>query len=304
MVSGERFSPLSLSCPRGRQPAGGLPLQGEVPAFRVDPESLGFSEDLSSLPPPPPSGDILVRFGPDLPASQVLFEGSGSASLGYRRDVVPVVGSTSLRVPSVQSAPSNTSESSSGQSRPPSHSPSLASEALVTSPSVTTGGFSEEPSASSRPSSSAYLPLPTPSSGSSASFTLAAFRQRGQEAGRSERAADFAAQSLRPSTRCSYDARLAGFLIRCSLSACDPLPTSLSPCSTRIVLHPLSEATGRSLLPSMQDFLMALQFLILLPYQTLEVVLSEAPTFSILDSFLESPFGTSYLDLFALWASS
>ena len=45
LVSGERFSPLSLSCPRGRQPAGGLPLQGEVPAFRVDPESLGFSGD-------------------------------------------------------------------------------------------------------------------------------------------------------------------------------------------------------------------------------------------------------------------
>ena len=118
LVSGERYSPLSLSCPRGRQPAGGLPLQGEVPAFRVDTESLSFSEDLSSLPSP---GDILVRFGPDLPASQVLLQGSGPTSLGYRCDVVPVVGSTSLRVPSVQSAPSNTSESSSGQSRPPSH---------------------------------------------------------------------------------------------------------------------------------------------------------------------------------------
>ena len=45
LVSGERYSPLSLSCPRGRQPAGGLPLQGEVPAFRVESESLGFSED-------------------------------------------------------------------------------------------------------------------------------------------------------------------------------------------------------------------------------------------------------------------
>ena len=109
----------------------------------MDSESLSFSEDLSSLPS---SGDRLVRFGPDLLASQVLFEGSGPTSLGYRRDVVPVVGSTSLHVPSVQSAPSSTLESSSGRSRPPSHSPSLASETLVSSPSVATGGFSEEPS--------------------------------------------------------------------------------------------------------------------------------------------------------------
>ena len=129
--------------------------------------------------------------------------------------------------PPVQSAPSITSESSSGRSRPPSHSPSLASETLVSSPSVTTSGFSKEPSASPGPSSSAYLPLPSSSSGSSASFTLAAFRKRGQEAGLSERAADFATQSLRPSTRCSYDARLAGFLKWCSQSACDPYTASL-----------------------------------------------------------------------------
>ena len=223
-MNGERYSPLSLPCPRGRQPAGGLPLQGEVPAFRVDSESLSFSEDLSYLPS---SEDRLVRFGPYLPASQVLLEGSGPPSLGYRHDIVPVVGSTSLRVPSVQSAPSSTSESSSGRSRPPSHSPSLASETLVSSPSIASGGLSEEPSASSGPSSSAYLPLPSSSSGSPASFTLATFRKRGQEAGLSERAADFAAQSLRPSTRCSYDNRLAGFRKWCSQSSCDPYTASL-----------------------------------------------------------------------------
>ena len=139
----------------------------------------------------------------------------------------------------------------------------------VSLPSVATGGFSEKPSASPGPSSSSYLPLPTPSSGSSASFTLAAFRKRGQEAGLSERAADFAAQSLWPSTRCSYDARLAGFLKWCSQSACDPYTASLGSIAdflvsllTRILLYPLSEATVRPLLPSMQVFLMALQFLI------------------------------------------
>ena len=52
LVSGERYSPLSLSCPRGRQPSGGLSLQGEVPAFRVDFESLGFSEDCLAFPRP------------------------------------------------------------------------------------------------------------------------------------------------------------------------------------------------------------------------------------------------------------
>ena len=61
--------------------------------------------------------------------------------MGYRRDVVPVVGSPSLRVSSIQSAPPSTSESSSGRSRPPSHSPSLASETLVSSPSIASGGI-------------------------------------------------------------------------------------------------------------------------------------------------------------------
>ena len=62
-------------------------------------------------------------------------------------------------------APSSYSESSSGRSRP-SHSPSLASETLFSAPSVAIGGLSEEPSASSGPSSSVYLPLPTSLSGS------------------------------------------------------------------------------------------------------------------------------------------
>ena len=98
---------------------------------------------------------------------------------------------------------------------------------MVSLPTVSACGLFEEPSASSGPRSSASLPHPTPSSGSSASFTLAAFRKRGQEAGLPARAADFAAQSLRPSTRCTYDARLAGFLKWCAQSSCDPYTASL-----------------------------------------------------------------------------
>ena len=166
-------------------------------------------------------------------------------------------------------APS-TSESSSGRSRPSSYSPSLASETLVSSPTVSACGLSEEPSASSGPSSSAYLPLPTPSSWSSVSFTLAAFRKRGQEVGLFARAADFAAQSLMPSTRCTYDARLAGFLKWCAQSSCDPYTASLGRIAdflvslslAGMVLYPLSEVTGRPSPPFMQVYLMARQYLI------------------------------------------
>ena len=133
LVSGERYSPLSFSRPRGRQPTGGLPLQREVPAFRMDPEPIYLPED---LPIVPTSGDRFVQISPDLPSFQILFVGSGPASVGYRHNIVPVVRPSSLRIPSVQPAPSSSSESGSRWNRPSSHSPALASETLVSSLAV------------------------------------------------------------------------------------------------------------------------------------------------------------------------
>ena len=45
-------------------------------------------------------------------------------------------------------------------------------------------------------------------------------------------------------------------------------------------------------------------FYVHFPHQTLEVVLPEAPTFPILDSFVESSVGASFFDLFTFWAPS
>ena len=56
----------------------------------------------------------------------------------------------------------------------------------------------------------------------SSSFSMASFRQQGEEAGLSQRAAQFAAEAFRQSTRDTYDSRLAPFREWCSKIPCDP----------------------------------------------------------------------------------
>ena len=77
------------------------------------------------------------------------------------------------------------------------------------------------PSLSASVSSASSAPRP------GASYALASLRESGQEAGLSERAATFTAESLRLSTRCTYDSRLAGFRKWCTSKACGPRSASL-----------------------------------------------------------------------------
>ena len=106
-------------------------------------------------------------------------------------------------------------------------SPSVTSETVV-SPLVTTvSGSSEQPAQVLGPHPPSDLPLPPCKRKSLTSHSLAFFRQRGQEAGLSQRAADFAASSFRASTRVTYDSRLAGVIDWCSKSSTDPSSASL-----------------------------------------------------------------------------
>ena len=135
-------------------------------------------------------------------------------------------------------------------------------------------------------------------------FTLAAFRKRGQDAGLSARAADFAAQSLRPSSRCTYDARLADFLKWCAQFWCDQYTASLGRIADFLVslfgrngFVPTIRGYRSALPPFMQVFLMARQCIF---YNS-----SSSPDFWSLSSWsarllapwflLEPPFGTSCL---------
>ena len=76
-------------------------------------------------------------------------------------------------------------------------------------------------------SSSAPVSSASSAPGPAASYALASLRDLGQEAGLSERATTFTAESLRLSTRCTYDSRLAGFRKWYTSKACDPRSASL-----------------------------------------------------------------------------
>ena len=106
-------------------------------------------------------------------------------------------------------------------------SPSVAKQAVVPSAFISGSGISEAASGVSGPSSSAPVSSASSAPGPAASYALASLRESGQEAGLSERAATFTAESLRLSTRCTYDSRLAGFRKWCPSASCDPRSASL-----------------------------------------------------------------------------
>ena len=56
---------------------------------------------------------------------------------------------------------------------------------------------------------------------------MAAFREKGKQAGLSARAAEFTAEALRESTRASYDSKLELFFKWCNDFTCDPYSASL-----------------------------------------------------------------------------
>ena len=103
---------------------------------------------------------------------------------------------------------------------------SLTAETVV-SPVISVNELPEEVSLGSGHVSPPGVPLSADGHRPSASFSSDFFRLRGQEAGLSQRAADFAASSLRASTRTTYDSRLAGFIEWCSRSSTDPSSASL-----------------------------------------------------------------------------
>ena len=126
-----------------------------------------------------------------------------------------------------QSCSKSPRKDSGGRVEDSSSSSSVVTQTVVSSVAIAVSGTSETTSDLPGPPSSA--PVSSASSGpeSVASYALASFRKAGQEAGLSKRAATFTAESLRPSTRCTYDSRLAGFRKWCSSASCDPRSASL-----------------------------------------------------------------------------
>ena len=225
MVPSEENLPSGSSHSGRRQHCGGFSLKGKISPIRMGLEALGVSQDLPCVVSS--SGDRLVRFGAQFSAPEVLLSVPGRSCLEDRRAVVSVDESSSVRVSSFLSSPQDLGQDCSGRSGPSPGCPVLASETLVSSSPSSLGRSSKGVASSKGPSGTTPVSDSSSQSRKSSSFSMASLRQQGEEAGLSQRAAQFSAEALRQSTRDTYDSRLEGFREWCAKIPCDPTSASL-----------------------------------------------------------------------------
>ena len=225
VVSAASNSPRCFPYSRRGQPRGGLPLQGEVPPLRVDAELPGVPADLPVSPPPAGGGPVCLPA--QFSAPEVLLSESGPSGVEGGRDVVPVVQSAAVCLPAVLDASQGVGEDRAGRSGGSSRRPSLAAQTVVSLAPVPSGGSSQAAAASEGSGRSTPVGSASSSRRESASLSLAALRQQGKEAGLSDRAAQFAAEAIRVSTRATYDSKLQCYFDWCERNDCDPPSASL-----------------------------------------------------------------------------
>ena len=235
MVPSEKNFSSRGSHSRSREHCGGFSLQGKIPSCRMGSESCRVSDDLSFVFSS--SGDRLVRVGSQLPAPEVLLSVPGCSGVENRRSVVSLDWPSTLRVSSLHSSPQDLGQDSPGRSRPSPGSSVLASETLVSSSPEALGGPSEDVASTERPGGATHVFDSSPQGRKSSSFSMASFRQQGEEAGLSQRAAQFAAEAFRQSTRDTYDSRLAPFREWCSKIPCDPSSAPLGAVADFLISH-------------------------------------------------------------------
>ena len=152
---------------------------------------------------------------------------AGILKLESGRTLLPVVRPSTVRLPTLFDPPHSLGEDRPGGSGRGSGGPLLASETMFLKLLSLLGGTSQSSSSVEGP----CLPTHVSSSASETrkppSHTLAAFREKGKQAGLSDRAADFTAEALRESTRASYDSKLELFFKWCNDFTCDPYSASL-----------------------------------------------------------------------------
>ena len=221
VVCSEGHPSLGRSHSGGGQLGSRLPIQREVSPIRVDSESLDFSEDLSG--PCFSAGDRPVCVHPQLPTSEILCPLQGSSSLEGGRTLLPVVRSSTVCLPTLFDSSHSSGEDRSGRSRRGSGGPLLASETMVPEVVVSSGGTSQTSPSSEGPCLSTHVSSASSKAGESSSLTLAAFREKGKQAGLSARATEFSAEALREFTRASYDSKLEYFFKWCNNIPCVPL---------------------------------------------------------------------------------
>ena len=143
------------------------------------------------------------------------------------RTLLQVVRPSPLRLPTFFDSSQSPGEDCSGRSRRSSGGSVLASETLVPEAIVSSGRTSQISSSAGGSGIPTYVSSASSKAGESSSLTLAAFREKGKQAGLSARAAEFSAEALRKSTSVTYDSKLECFFKWCENIPCDPSSASL-----------------------------------------------------------------------------
>ena len=224
-LSSEGHPSVGRPHPRGGQSSSRLLVEGEISPIRMDFESPDFSEDLSD--PYSSTGDRRVCVHSQLSTSQVLFPFQGSSSLEGGCTLLQVVRPSPLRLSTFFDSSQSPGEDCSGTSRRSSGSSVLASETLVPEAIVSSGRISQISSSAGGSGIPTYVSSASSKAGESSSLTLAAFQEKGKQAGLSARAAEFSAEALRESTLVTYDSKLECFFKWCENIPCDPSSASL-----------------------------------------------------------------------------
>ena len=138
-----------------------------------------------------------------------------------------MVRSSTVRLPTLLDSSHSFGEGHSGRSGLGSGGPLLASETLVPEVVVASGGISQSSPAPEGPCLPTHVSSTSSETREFTSYTLAAFWEKGKQAGLSARATEFSAEALRESTRASYDSKLECFFKWCNDIPCDPYSASL-----------------------------------------------------------------------------
>ena len=189
----------------------------------MDFESLDFSEDLSD--PYSSTGDRPVCVHSQLSTSQVLFPLQGSSSLEGGRTLLQVVRPLPLCLPTFFDSSQSPGEDCSGRSRRSSGSSVLASETLVLE-AIASLDFPDF--FLCRRIWYSNLCLISLIQGWRVFIAhFSRFPGERKQVGLSARAAEFSAETLRESTRVTYDSKLECFFKWCENIPCDPSFASL-----------------------------------------------------------------------------
>ena len=221
MVPSEENLPSGSSHSGRRQHCGGFSVKGEISPIRMGLEALSVSQDLPC-----------VVSSSSLFASALNFQLPWYCSrcpeaLAWRIDALSFPW-TNLRLyafPPFSLLPRILNKIAQDEADLLLVAPYMASETLVSSSHSSLGRSSKGVASSKGPSGTTHVSDSSSQSRKSSSFSMASLRQQGEEAGLSQRAAQFSAEALRQSTRDT--SRLEGFREWCAKIPCDPTSASL-----------------------------------------------------------------------------